>query len=303
MTVCFWKRKYPVKAALRNGKAVIIKNERTMKFPWHIILENGVLDASGYEIILDTEKQVSIIRSKITEVKLQDSINNGDVFGIFSKGQYGILPVNDAIVIDVGANIGDSSIYFALQGARRIIALEPFPFNYEIAKANIELNNLSKKINVLLAGCAGETCFTAVPYREDSNLNETADGTQVKVESKLSKDSELERFFKIKLFSLTDLLEENLIQRNAILKMDCEGCEYEVILSSPIDSLKRFSHILIEYHYGYRDLRKKLLSCGFRVSVTKPMYLRTHDIGKPMYAGVIFAVNNNDEVGTMENIR
>lgn len=74
--------------------------------------------------------------------------------------------------------------------------------------------------------------------------------------------------------------------------MDCEGCEYEVILSSPVDSLKRFSHILIEYHHGYKDLRDKLVSCGFKVSISKPRYIRTHDIGKPMYPGVIFAVNN-----------
>jgi FkbM family methyltransferase len=292
MTVCFWKRRYPIKAALRNGKTVTIKNERTLKFPWHMIPEDGILRSLGYEFRFDTEREITTIRScsKNNEIRLHDSINNGDIFGIFLKDQYGILPVNDAIVVDVGANIGDSAIYFALQGAKRIIAVDPFPHNYVIAKENVELNKLSKKINVILAGCASESCF--VSSRENSILNKLKDGTQVTVSSILERNLNSEKTFKVKLFSLTDLLNENDIYSKAILKMDCQGCEYEVILSSPIDILKRFSHILIEYHHGYKDLRDKLLTCGFKVSISEPVYIRTHDIGKPMYAGVIFAVNS-----------
>src|SRR5919202_1398231 len=113
MIICFWKRRYPIKAVLKNGKTVTIKNERI----------------------------------------LYDSINNGDVYEIFLKGQYRTLPVSSAIVIDVGANIADSSIYLVLRGAKSVIAVDPFPHNYMIAKENIKLNKLSEKIRVLLAGC------------------------------------------------------------------------------------------------------------------------------------------------------
>ena len=226
MTVCFWKRRYPIKAVLRNGKTVTIKNERTLKFPWHMIPEDGIVRSLGYEIRFDTEREITTIRScsKNNEIRLHDSINNGDIFGIFLKDQYGILPVNDAIVVDVGANIGDSAIYFALQGAKRIIAVDPFPHNYVIAKENVELNKLSKKINVILAGCASESCF--VSSRENSILNKLKDGTQVTVSSILERNLNSEKTFKVKLFSLTDLLNENDIYNKAILKMDCQGCEY-----------------------------------------------------------------------------
>ena len=40
-------------------------------------------------------------------------------------------------VIDIGANIADSSIYFAFEDAAHVIALEPYPTNYRIAKKNI----------------------------------------------------------------------------------------------------------------------------------------------------------------------
>jgi hypothetical protein len=53
--------------------------------------------------------------------------------------------------------------------------------------------------------------------------------------------------------------------------MDCEGCEYDVIFSSSKETLKRFSHIQIEYHYGYKNLKEKLEKCGFSVKVTRPV--------------------------------
>jgi FkbM family methyltransferase len=294
MIVSFWKRRYPIKGVLKNGNTVTIKNERTLKFPWYIIPKDGIMHGFGYDIRFDIENEISIIKScsMDKEIILRDSINNGDVFGIFFKGQYDMLPVKDAVVIDVGSNIGDSSIYFALQGAKRVIAVDPFPYNYMIAKENVNLNDLSKKINVLLTGCANETRFAYISFRESSILNNLYDGTQVKVGYTLAKDLRSEKFFRVKLFSLTDLITKYDIHRKAILKMDCQGCEYEVILSSSIDSLKRFSHILIEYHHGYKNIKDKLLSCGFKLSISKPRYLRTHDIGEPMYTGVIFAVNN-----------
>jgi hypothetical protein len=53
--------------------------------------------------------------------------------------------------------------------------------------------------------------------------------------------------------------------------MDCEGCEYESILNANENTLQKFSHILIEYHHGYKDLKEKLEKSGFKVSVTRPI--------------------------------
>jgi hypothetical protein len=67
------------------------------------------------------------------------------------------------------------------------------------------------------------------------------------------------------------LNENNLISDSSmILKMDCEGCEYEPILSTNESTLRKFSHIMIEYHFGYKNLEEKLEKCGFEVSVTRP---------------------------------
>jgi Methyltransferase FkbM domain len=55
-----------------------------------------------------------------------------------------------------------------------------------------------------------------------------------------------------------------------ILKTDCEGCEYEVILSADEQTLQKFDLVMIEYHYGYKNLKQKLERSGFKVSVTRP---------------------------------
>ena len=84
-------------------------------------------------------------------IKFHGAIDNGDIIGIFLDGVYENLPIQNKIVVDIGANIGDSAVYFALKGARKVIALEPFPKSYKMGKKNTEANNISTKIELLLA--------------------------------------------------------------------------------------------------------------------------------------------------------
>ena len=49
----------------------------------------------------------------------------------------------EAVAIDVGAHIGNHSIWFALAMRLNVIALEPNPSSFEILKQNLEANNLA----------------------------------------------------------------------------------------------------------------------------------------------------------------
>jgi FkbM family methyltransferase len=59
---------------------------------------------------------------------------------------YKSLSVKDRVVVDVGAFVGDSAIYFTLKGARKVIAIEPHPGAYKEMLDNIRLNNLENII-------------------------------------------------------------------------------------------------------------------------------------------------------------
>jgi len=152
--------------------------------------------------------------------------------------------------LDVGANIGDSSIYFALNNAEKVIALEPFPETYLTAKKNIEENSLANKITLLNAA-----------YGKDCEV--LLDGSASQNGLALLKPSS--KGLKVKSHSLETLL--NLYNINkAILKMDCEGCEYQ-ILNENISALRKFKRIELEFHYGYRNIENKLRSAGFSTKV------------------------------------
>jgi len=48
---------------------------------------------------------------------------DGDIGGVFALEEYKIIKPENEIVVDIGASIGDSSMYFALNGASYVIAL------------------------------------------------------------------------------------------------------------------------------------------------------------------------------------
>jgi FkbM family methyltransferase len=245
--------KYPIKAIMRNGDSVIIRN----------YLEMQIDDArpKGFECAI-TNDTVTLSALKFDHKKVNITIyggtSNGDIRGIFVDNVYQHLPVKNKTVIDIGANIGDSAIYFALSGATKIICLEPFPKNYELAEKNIKLNNFSNNITLLLAGCSGNRAEITIDPEYKSGY-----GTILK---------DFKKGIKVPLLTLEDILKENNLSSDdsIILKMDCEGCEYETILSANENTLQKFSHIMIEYHHGYKNLKEKLEKSGFKVSVTRP---------------------------------
>jgi hypothetical protein len=61
------------------------------------------------------------------------------ILGVFDYGMYKSLSVKDRVVVDVGAFVGDSAIYFALKGARKVIVIEPHPGAYKEMLDNIRL--------------------------------------------------------------------------------------------------------------------------------------------------------------------
>lgn len=271
-----WKSKFIwfnlYRKSFKNYPSVIFNQIRT-NFPLNAILKNGEqfvmnsIDETALFALLSDHKNMNydkktdmltvslsseFIRSS---VKLFGIIQNTDTILAFSQrdGTYENLPLKDKIIIDIGACTGDTSIYFALKGAKKIIAVEPFPKNFEILKKNITENHFNESIIPILAACG----YSKKEILIDPNLH---DGMR----------SVLHEFpdgIKISTITLEEIIKDFDIS-NAILKLDCEGCEYETILNSSSDILQKFTDIQIEYHDGYKNLEEKLLSASFEVSHT-----------------------------------
>jgi len=257
------KKNFPIDATLKNGEKIILEN-----YYQAYLTSFGIIDE--YKI---QDNIITIFRKNSSDVNIDLGNDNGDICAVFFEQVYDFLPVSDKVVIDIGANIGDSSIYFALKGAKKVIAIEPFPQNYRLAKKNIELNKLNDKIDLLLCGCSNNQGFLVVGEEKvgaGSNLKKSISGT------------------KIPLITLADLVSKYEIY-SAVLKLDCEGCEYDSIMTADESILSKFTHIQIEYHYGYKNLKNKLENCGFEVTVTDPYYIRNKQAGKSMFYGYLYA--------------
>jgi FkbM family methyltransferase len=246
------RKKYPIEAVMRNGTPIVLRNNLEAQ------LHGGRHEGFQYDINNDTVTLSTLTFENNRIVTIHGGITNGDISGIFVDNVYRCLPVKNKTVVDIGGNIADSAVYFALCGATKIICLEPFPKNYEIAKENIQVNNFSNIITIILAGCSAK--------REEITIDP---------DYKSGVDSILNDFkfgIKVPLLTLEDILKESNFEPNGsfVLKMDCEGCEYKIILSANEKTLQKFSYVMIEYHYGYKNLKEKLEECGFVVSVTRP---------------------------------
>jgi len=201
-----------------------------------------------------------------------DSGTSSDLVGVFFKEDYSFLNVAGCDVIDVGVHIGDSPIYFALNGARRVIGLEPYPYAFSYAEKNVKLNKF-RNIILLNAG-----------YGKDSKI--VVDNNKISsVGSSLIPSNDGKE---IQIYSLKTLLNEYEIQ-NAVLKMDCEGCEYN-LLEEYDETLMKFRMMQIEYHYGFEKIKEKLEQSGFKVNYTQPVKFYDADASNPnMVLGFIYA--------------
>jgi FkbM family methyltransferase len=199
--------------------------------------------------------------------------NYGDIVHVFGSEDYKILKPENEIVVDIGANIGDSPIYFALNKAKHVIALEPYPYLFNLANQNIKVNNLNDRITILNSGYGKESEIVKVPEKREEITG------LVLVSSNKGKE--------VKLYSLEMLINEFDI-KEAVLKMDCEGCEYN-ILNEDDDVLKKFKRIVLEFHYGYKNIESKLRNAGFS---TKILVINKSSGKEPSLKSM--ALKNND---------
>lgn len=194
------------------------------------------------------------------------------------KEEYSFLisDIKNNSIIDIGANIGDTALCFAVSGAKHVYAIEPYPYSYKIALKMIKNNNLNKNITIINAACG----IHGVTTVDESYKN--SGGSDLSHVKKTG--------LKINVYSLSDLIKKVGACRNLLLKVDCEGCEYPLILNSQIKILKKFKRIQIEYHYGYRDLVKKLRAAGFDVHFTIPrLHFNKDAKNKVTVVGYIYA--------------
>lgn len=170
---------------------------------------------------------------------------------------------NNDVVIDIGAHIGLFSLYasnYCLDG--KILSFEPVKENFSLLKQNINLNN---KKNISFFNCAVSSKNELVKvFLDDDDSGHTlfSSGTN---------------FEKVQSKSLEKIFIENGIEHCDLLKLDCEGAEYEIFETLPHELFSKIQKIVIEYHFAdtQPELLKKLIEqlkfYSYSISI-KPLF-------------------------------
>lgn len=185
----------------------------------------------------------------------------------FVRGQYASLDVTGKIVVDVGANIGDSAVYFARRGARHVYGYEPFSEVYEQARRNVCLNGCQPSVTLINAGVGDcDRRVAAIYDAEHSALGTIAAERSGPTGRELGGVVE-----QVRLLSFPTILQDVRARHPRtpiVCKIDCEGCEALLFAGEPAAAaLRPVTQLYIEFHDGHPErLAARLRQLGFRAT-------------------------------------
>lgn len=159
-------------------------------------------------------------------------------------------------IFDIGANLGNHSIYWAsnLTKCKNIYSFEPFEPNYELLKENIEINNMSNIIIPVNIAIGDKKKKVIV-----EEFNEDNYGATILKETQLPNNES-----SIDMIDIDFFVKAQGIPLVDFIKIDTEGYEVE-ILSGMKELLTNFKPVLwIEVGYkSYKAVFKTLQEYGY----------------------------------------
>jgi FkbM family methyltransferase len=179
-----------------------------------------------------------------------------------------------ATIVDIGANVGVFCVLLAAANPQaKIIAVEPGHENLEFLYRNITANHLHN-IFVVPAACSGvsgEATLYGRTVKNPAGLTKSySHGTLHSLFCRDVYGSEFIPLHQTNLVTLGNIFAKFGVTTCDLLKLDCEGAEYDILLNASKDTLQRVSKISMEYHVGFNDhsierLQHVLESYGFQV--------------------------------------
>ncbi len=170
---------------------------------------------------------------------------------IFMFADYGLKIANPApVIIDCGANIGISLLYFKYRFPKsNILAFEPSKENFKVLKQNVESNKLQ---DITLINSAVGKEKGHIKFWDNASKPGGSTSTQEVFEAKNMtnfKEAEVESV------KLSDYIKSDI----DLLKIDIEGAEGEVIEELKVaGKLKNIKEIIFEYHYNSANVQNSL---------------------------------------------
>ena len=204
----------------------------------------------------------------------------------FIERKWRMIECKDNIVFDVGGNVGDTAIFFALNGAKKVITIEPYPSLFEILRNAVSHQNSD---SIVCVNNSFQGFVEGYSFKANGSINYPYFGSYFGAQDFL----DCHDFSKSESVVVDGILNCDEIYNNCVLKLSCAGCEY-YLLNLSTAFLRHFKQIVVEYNYGYRSICNKLKESGFVVTHSKPIgifgrNLQNHNV----FLGMIIASRQN----------
>ncbi len=189
------------------------------KLNWHLLYYYLKVVEKGASLQLKGSELIGKIKNFIIKFPSPPDLIEAIrlFYDIFANEEFGKINCRNKIVMDIGGYVGDSAIYFIYKGAKKVYVYEVNPKSYLILRENVEINKLQDKIIIFNKGVSNET-KNDVLYLSKTK---TFAGTYKDYISTQGIISQLP----VELIQFKDALKEPI----DILKMDCEGAEYDIL--------------------------------------------------------------------------
>ncbi len=191
------------------------------------------------------------------ELVLNDSFDN-DIF-------YRELPYlnfsQNPIIIDVGAHIGTFSMYSAIKfPSAKIYSFEASNDTFSLLQKNITENRLSDKIKIFHQALCGNDGSVKLYHNViDGNWGHT-------ISKNVSSSFEI-----VEGISMSTFVSSNKINDIDLIKFNCEGAEFDIILNCPEAILAKIKCAIILYHsdlvsekYSVKQIEARLVNSNHK---------------------------------------
>ena len=180
-----------------------------------------------------------------------------EVFALRTYDRPGIDWRSLRTILDIGANVGAATLWMAQRAPQaRIVAVEPSPPALRLLRENVARNHLEDRVTIVAGAVGRADGATHIGVDELSVSGRTSDdggGAEVRV------------------YALDTLLSDAALASVDLIKIDCEGAEYDAFAGASTALLSGLLGVVGEYHavsgHTPGELVDLLQPAGFEVSI------------------------------------
>lgn len=191
---------------------------------------------------------------------------------VIESNSYRLYPehIQGRTVIDIGGNIGCFTLLAASLGAKKILTIEPISKTFENLRNNVKRSGYKNIKAIKFAITDRSEDYVKIPIQMDSGHN--------------SVYKESDHFEIIETRTLKDLLAK-IDDTDIFLKIDCEGSEYDILMTADPEDMKKIDTVVLEMHAemhpvfkGFDILQNKLTELGYSRYHEEQIFYITKDM-------------------------